>query len=152
MTHKPLLQFAQTVLATAGLLWGVASQATNVAELPLKTSLLAKPNVIFAMDDSGSMDWEVVLRSDNGFIWWNTATNSAWDSTNVRPVESTGDLTTALSYLFPMGTNADFSGGMLYAVGGTYGRAAPPIAQLAWVRSSSFNMVAISLVPEPPSG
>ena len=139
MTTKPLFQLCQTMLALAGLLFGVATQATNVADLPLKTTLLAKPNVIFAMDDSGSMDWEMVLRTDNGFVWWNTTTNSAWDSLNNRPLENSGDTATALSYLFPMGEDSDFSGGQLYGNGGTYGRAAPPIAQLAWTRSSSFN-------------
>ncbi len=139
MTHKPLLQCAQTVLALAGLFYGVVSQATNLAELPLKTSLLAKPNVIFAMDDSGSMDWEVVLRSDNGFIWWDTTTNSAWDSVNLRPVQNAPSYGQALSYLFPMGTSGDFSGGQLYGVASVFGLAAPPIAQLAWARSSAFN-------------
>ncbi len=141
MKHKPLLQFVQTVLATAGLLHGLASQATNVADLPIKTSVLAKPNVIFAMDDSGSMDWEVMLRSDNGFIWWDPNTASAWDATNRRPVENSGSIGYGLSYLFPMGTDADFSGGQLYGVASAYGLAAPPIAQLAWTRSSSFNPI-----------
>lgn len=139
MTHKPLLQFVQTVLATAGLLYGLASQATNVADLPIKTSVLAKPNVVFAMDDSGSMDWEVLLRTDNGFIWWNPTTASAWDSSNARPLETTGNVWQSLAYLFPMGEAGDFSGGQLYSVTGVYGGAAPPIAQLAWTRSSAFN-------------
>lgn len=135
---RDLLKFGQATLALAGLLFGLASHATDVAELPLKTSLLAKPNVVFAMDDSGSMDWEMVLRTDNGFVWWNTTTNSAWDSVNNRALD-TGTTANGLSYLFPMGTNADFNGGQLYANGNTYGKAVPPIAQLAWTRSSALN-------------
>ncbi len=136
--NKPLFQLGQTVLALAGLLFGLATQATNVADLPLKTSVLAKPNVIFAMDDSGSMDWEMVLRTDNGFVWWSTGSNSAWDTANNRPRES-ADSTGGLSYLFPMGETGDFSGGQLYTNGTQFGRAVPPIAQLAWTRSSAFN-------------
>jgi len=135
---RELLKLGQAALALGGLLFGLASQATDVAELPLKTSVLAKPNVVFAMDDSGSMDWEMVLRTDNGFVWWSSTINSAWDSTNNRPLESASS-SGGLSYLFPMGESSDFAGGQLYTNGGTYGRAVPPIGQLAWTRSSAFN-------------
>ena len=56
--------------ALAGLAWATAVQATSLSELPLKMSALAKPNVIFAMDDSGSQDWEAVLGTDNGVVHW----------------------------------------------------------------------------------
>ena len=135
---KTTLKLGQAVLATGGLLIGLASQATDMAELPLKTSVLAKPNVVFAMDDSGSTDWEFVLRTDDGIAWWNTSTASAWDSTNNRPLESSSN-SGRLLYLFPMGSNADYSGGALYTNGSTNGNAAPPIGQLAWTRSSAFN-------------
>jgi type IV pilus assembly protein PilY1 len=52
---KPLAQFATATLALGALLAAGASHATDIAELPLKASVLAKPNVIFGMDDSGSM-------------------------------------------------------------------------------------------------
>ena len=73
MRHKETkmnnaLKTCQATLALMGLLVGVASQATDVAELPLKTSVLAKPNVIFALDDSGSMDAEVMI--DGNFQGW----------------------------------------------------------------------------------
>ena len=135
---RELLKLGQAVLALAGLLSGVASQATDVAELPLKTAVLAKPNVVFAMDDSGSMDWEMVLRTDNGYIWWHETNKTAWDSANGQPLASS-NAEAGLSYLFPMGESGSYNGGQLYTNGGTYGRAAPPIAQLAWTRSNAFN-------------
>lgn len=137
---KTMRKLGQAVLATGGLLAGLASQATNLAELPLKTSVLAKPNVIFAMDDSGSTDWELMLRTTDGIAWWSTTNASAWDTANNRALE-TGGSNNRLLYLFPMGTNADFSGGQLYNNGSANGNAAPPIGQLAWTRSSAFNPI-----------
>jgi type IV pilus assembly protein PilY1 len=134
MNRMRRMQLAASAAALAGWMFAVAAHATNLAELPLKVSVLAKPNIIFGMDDSGSMDWETVLGTDNGAIWWSPSTASAWDSTNNRPLESSSN--SQLSYLFPMGTA---SGGALYSSGSSYGRAAPPIAQLAWTRSSAFN-------------
>ncbi len=136
---KTALQLITSFVALGGLLSGISSHATNLAELPLKTSVLAKPNVIFGMDDSGSMDWEVLLRSDDGVLQWNydaaTGFGSAWDSANNRPWESSSAFN-PLSYLFPADTSV---GNALYDSGHENGRAAPPIAQLAWTRSSSFN-------------
>ena len=44
---KTVVQPIVCAIALAALLGGAASQATPLAELPLKTSVLAKPNVIF---------------------------------------------------------------------------------------------------------
>ncbi len=131
------LQAILSTLATAGLAWVTAAEATNLSELPLKVAALAKPNVIFGMDDSGSMDWETVLGTDNGAVWWRgDGTNgSAWDSTNNKPWESSPDFS-QLSYLFPLGTA---TGAALYNSSSSFGRGIPPIAQLAWTRSSAFN-------------
>lgn len=129
-------QFMASLLSLGGLLgMAVSSHATDIAELPLKASVLAKPNVIFAMDDSGSMDWELLLPTANGYVWWNDAAASAWDGVTNRP-RASGAANRGLSYLFPMGTG---TGGQLYNVGSDFGRAVPPIAQLAWTRSSAFN-------------
>ena len=140
---KAVVQFIASAAALAALLAGAASQATPLAELPLKASVLAKPNVIFAMDDSGSMDWEIVLGTDDGLAWWN-GSSTAWDTTNNKPLESyrpggTSDDSHKMAYLFPMGERSDYSGGQLYGNTADNGRAAPPIAQLAWLRSSAFN-------------
>jgi type IV pilus assembly protein PilY1 len=123
--------------ALAGLAFLTAAHATSLSELPLKVSALAKPNIIFGMDDSGSQDWEAVLGTDNGVVHWrgDGSGGSAWDSTNNRPWENSPDFR-QLSYLFPLGTA---TGGALYTSSSEYGRAIAPIAQLAWTRSSAFN-------------
>jgi type IV pilus assembly protein PilY1 len=138
---KTVLQLLACSSAIAGLLVGAVSHATNLAELPLRTAALAKPNVIFAMDDSGSMDWEVVLRTDSGIAWWRydstTGYGSAWDRTNNRPFENGGPSGfPGLTYNFPMGNGP---GGALYSSSHESGGQIPPIAQLAWTRSSAFN-------------
>lgn len=129
---KAKLQSGIAVTALAGLLTGPAAQATDVAELPLKASVLAKPTVIFGMDDSGSMDWEVLLDTNSGLVWWNGST--AWDSSTGKPLRSSGKVPYA--YLFPVGTN---TGGQLYNFDNYYGQAAPPTNEFAWLRASHFN-------------
>ena len=140
---KAVVQLVTSTLALGTLLAGAASQATPLAELPLKASVLAKPNVIFAMDDSGSMDWEMALGTDDGLAWWN-GSNSAWDTINNKPLESyrpggSNDDSHEMAMLFPMGRDSDYSGGQLYSNTSANGRAVPPIRQLAWLRSSAFN-------------
>lgn len=136
---KSILQLAASAVALAGLLVGAASHATNLAELPLKASVLAKPNVIFGMDDSGSMDWEVVFDTSSGQLYWqfNSGVGSGWDSATNKPYVSSPTFS-PLSYLFPTDTSL---GNALYGSGSGNGRTAPPIAQLAWARTSSFNPI-----------
>ena len=122
-------RFVYSVAALGMLLAGVASATTPLAQMPLKASVLAKPNVIFGMDDSGSMDWEILLDTDSGLLWWNGST--AWDSANGRPLRSSSR--PAYAYLFPVGTGA---GGALYT--GSW-HALPPTPQFAWARSRAFN-------------
>ena len=130
---NPKHQFVIFVAALGTLLAGAAQGNTPVATLPLKASALALPNVILGMDDSGSMDWEALLDTSSGVIWWN-GTNG-WDGVTNAPVASHPTLW-PYTYLFPVGTAP---GGAIYAADGFYSQAAPPIAQLAWVRSAEFN-------------
>lgn len=122
-------RFVCSVAVVGVLLAGVATAATPLAQMPLKASVLAKPNVVFGMDDSGSMDWEILLDTNSGVLWWSGS--SAWDSANGRPLRSSGR--PAYGYLFPVGTG---SGGALY--NGTF-HALPPTPQFAWARSRAFN-------------
>ncbi len=134
---KTTTQLFVSAAAAAALAFVAAAHATNLAELPLKVSALAKPNVIFGMDDSGSMDWETVLRTHDGLVWWDgtAATGTSWDTVNNRPLEISTTFN-PMSYLFPLGTA---TGAALYGSGHPNGRGIPPIAQLAWARSSAFN-------------
>jgi len=62
VTGHWLARFAGILLA--GLLYAPASQATiELADLPLFFAAGVDPNVFFEVDDSGSMDWEVLTRA-----------------------------------------------------------------------------------------
>ena len=53
---KAQLHFAALVaLAAIGLVFQADSQATDLARQPLNATTLARPAVLFAMDDSGSI-------------------------------------------------------------------------------------------------
>ncbi|MCL4737757.1 MAG: pyrrolo-quinoline quinone [Burkholderiaceae bacterium] len=133
---KSKLQITLALVALSGLLVAPAADATDVARLPLKASVLAKPNVIFGMDDSGSMDWEVLLDTSSGLFWWDG--DDGWNSATGKPASATGSNAYRRSYLFPVGT-AD--GGALYGYSDSNGRALAPTAQFAWVRSAAFNPI-----------
>lgn len=105
-------------LVLAALLAGPAAHATNLSELPLKASVLAKPNVIFGLDDSGSMDSEVMLYNNDGAFWWDYNAASGWGTDAGHPNAALRTLTTTwfnnagaadarwrkMVYLFPNGT------------------------------------------------
>ncbi|MBZ8141187.1 pyrrolo-quinoline quinone [Rubrivivax gelatinosus] len=131
---KTVLQISASTLSLAALLSATVASATDVAQLPLKASVLAKPNVIFAMDDSGSMDWEVLLDTTSGLAWWNGST--MWDSAKGKPLKSSSY--DGYAFLFPVGTA---TGGQIYDYDSVYGHAAPPTPQFAWLRSSTFNPI-----------
>lgn len=139
------LKYALLIVgALAALLSSALVQATDISSIPLIPSSVAKPNVIFGMDDSGSMDFEVMLTTNDGAFWWNDSTvnngvtGAGWDSTGAPLYNSTGYSGgdwTKLAYLFPNGCTlatrilCDSSGH--YAIAPTY--------QFAFLRSSTFN-------------
>ncbi|NRF66146.1 pyrrolo-quinoline quinone [Aquincola sp. S2] len=137
------LKFATAVLALGGLLFQATSHATNLAEQPLKASVLAKPNVIFAMDDSGSMDAEVLLKTYQGWYWSKNSSPGPFNGTALHNTSSK-----AFAYLFPNGvspttTPTTDNGIKIYsqANGSNAGHAIPPTAQFAWARSSEYNPI-----------
>ncbi len=115
---KTLIQLGTSLVALGALLGGTASAATSIAELPLKMSVLAKPNVIFGMDDSGSMDSELMLYNNDGAFWWNMTTANGWGVDALHPNAALRTITSTwfnpaggadatwrkMVYLFPNGT------------------------------------------------
>ncbi|MBL8305740.1 MAG: pyrrolo-quinoline quinone [Rubrivivax sp.] len=135
---KPLMQLAASALALAGLLGSAATQATNLAELPLKASVLAKPNVIFAMDESGSMDAEVMIDGHfQGWVYFNYWSATQYPDGKPRTGSAAADWN--MFYLFPTGTGA---GNKVYGdPAWQYGYAIPPTPEMAWTRSPAYNTI-----------
>lgn len=127
-----------SLLALGALLGTTASQATNVAELPLKASVLAKPNVVFGMDESGSMDAEVMIDGTfQGWFYGNYQNADLYPGGQRRTGAATADW--ALFYLFPNGTGA---GNRVYGdPNAAYGYAIPPTNEVAWTRSADYNTI-----------
>jgi len=117
---------------------GSAAAATNVATLPLKASVLAKPNVVFSMDDSGSMDAEVMI--DGHFQGWFYGNyNNATLYPGGVPRTGSASYDWNMFYLFPNGTG---TGNKVYGdPNQQYGYAIPPTPELAWVRSAAYNTI-----------
>ena len=135
---KDAFKACYAVLALGCLLWGLEAQATDVAELPLKISVQVKPNVVFAMDESGSMDAEVMI--DGTFQGWYYG--AYWNATTLNKADGTrrdgaGNYEWSLFYLFPNGTGA---GNRVYGEpDNRYGYGIPPTPELAWTRSPTYN-------------
>ncbi len=140
MSHyKHLTRLLVAGAALWGLLYGVASHATDVSSRPLQPDALIKPNVIFGMDDSGSMDWEVLLNTTQGVLWWNSSNPSGWNgATPLFGVSTPTSTNVAMGYLFPVGAGAA-SGRNHYDYSSVWGQVVPPTAQYAPLRSSKFN-------------
>lgn len=121
--------------------------ATDVSRQVLQTDGVAKPNVIFAMDDSGSMDFELLLDANDGAFWWNTNTQKGWTSgvPNFNPSGTADANYEKFAYLFPNGCTTVSSGEtatgnpLRHLCDGSGHYALPPSLQMAWARSSDFN-------------
>jgi type IV pilus assembly protein PilY1 len=138
MQHA-VTKFVASLIALGGLLGGVASHATDIAELPLKASVLAKPNVVFGVDDSSSMDFEIMINANDGSFWWDYTNKSGWDSTGAPWFNAAGTSSTQwrkMPYLFP---NGSATGDRINLDSTNDHFAVMPSAQLAWLRSSSYN-------------
>ena len=144
---KTAFQLVASAVALTGLLFGAAAQATNLSELPLKASIFAKPNVIFGMDDSGSMDSELMLYNNDGAFWWDFTAGSGWGvdaahpNASLRTITGTwfnavGDASSRwrkMVYLVPNGTGA---GNRIYADDQNDHFAIMPTTQFAFLRWS----------------
>ncbi len=133
---KTAYQIAASLLSLAVLLGGAASsQATNVAEVPLRATVLAKPNLIFATDDSGSMDFEMLLDTKGGTLWWDYV--NARGKTTGKPLPGGDPGEWEYFYLFPNGVAAGSR--QYYDPYTSLGYAVPPTGEVGWVRSVIYN-------------
>jgi len=111
----------------------------NLSNRPLFSGGNVKPNIMVALDNSGSMDFETLFPTDSGLLYWNDSSRSAWQGGTYQQSGAVG-----YAYLFPNGyngCNADGSG-CSYRDRRIYSNysAVPPIPSLGFARSSEFNV------------
>ncbi|MBB3048717.1 type IV pilus assembly protein PilY1 [Litorivivens lipolytica] len=129
-----------------GLITASANSAVDIAQTPLSQATGAPPNILLAIDDSGSMDSEVLLPTNDGALWWNTDTQG-FVGLNANDEEESGVLNVNAAgsangtwkkyvYLFPNGTG---TGKRIYGDSDNDHFAVPPTAEFAFARSPDFN-------------
>ena len=108
------------LLALLPISWEAHAAVANmdISTVPLDVRSAAKPNIIFGLDDSGSMDFEVLLDTNDGAAWWLKPSSGAssftdgngklWFNANGNS-GSDGSGNTWYKYgdLFPDGTTSD---------------------------------------------
>ncbi|MFC3608769.1 pilus assembly protein [Stutzerimonas tarimensis] len=147
-----LVGFALTAFISSTVL------AVDVAQVPLFLSAQVKPNVIMAVDDSGSMDSEILLPGNDGAAWWRTDssvsrrgfvgwgtdasyTADSWVGGAQLNFNNGGQANSTwkkYTYLFPNGTTTS-SGGRVYSDSTHDHYAVPPVGTLAYFRSAEYN-------------
>ena len=155
MTRTPLLM---TTLMTVGLLSSPLLQgAIDIPQSPMFAVSAAKPAMLMAVDDSGSMDFETLFRSNDGALWWDKETRSflGWDGEDRPTADGWGvnfnkaggadskprgkyGVWLKYPYLFPNGNGWDSSQRMLNDSSGHY--AIAPTPQFGFARSPAYNL------------
>ncbi|WP_423820885.1 PilC/PilY family type IV pilus protein [Salinisphaera sp. SPP-AMP-43] len=108
----------------------------NLTDQPVVTGSSLAPNILVAVDDSGSMDFETLFPTDNGLLFWNEANQSFGTG---RGYVQNGN--TAYAYLFPNGYNGCYNGACQARDRRIYNNylALPPIPSLGFARDPEFN-------------
>lgn len=150
-----------TILTVAA---GSSSQAAplTLSDSPVFLTQGVQPNLIMAIDDSGSMDFEVLLRGNDGSAWWRSATadddctaatgrtfvgcvsdgkKNVPDAGKLNFNNDGGQSTTwfKYSYLFPNGSNSADDSYQRRLDDGSAHYAIPPLPEYAWSRSPDHN-------------
>lgn len=133
--HTNFTKFVAYLVLASQLLPVYAAPVT-IASVPVDTSNIVPPNIIFALDDSGSMDMEVMQDTEDGSFWFKRFSSSyaSFFNTSGKPNFSTDY---RYGHLFPNGTSADArtidDTTPMYAV--------PPLPEYAFTRSSDYNSI-----------
>lgn len=106
------------------------SASVTLADQPLWLGTSVKHNVILAIDDSGSMDFETLFDNNDGALYLNSNGFLADLSGNLY---SSGEKYT---YLFPNGYSSSYDGRKLYS---SSQYALPPKKPYAFARSADYN-------------
>jgi len=143
-------------------LWVASAYAVSndYSDTPLPAKKRPLPNLLMAIDDSGSMDFETSLNGNDGSAWWHTgdgrfhgragATGDpsdfvamAWGGTgtpNFNVAGNPNDTWKKFTYLFPNGYGTSTTSDLRSLADGDDSHfAIAPTAQFAWLRSPAYN-------------
>lgn len=128
---KKLNRFAHVVAGLGLVLPAAGYSNVSISDRPLFVDGNAKPNIVFAVDDSGSMDYEVVTTFTEPFF--QTVCDN--DGANCK------DISYKARYLFNSGASPDtgYDGGWLTTTG--RGGQLPFVNRFKYLRSSDYNAV-----------
>ena len=136
--NRPMMRLTWGATAMLALVcWTAAAEDLALADQPLFVTNNVLPNVVMAIDDSGSMDFEMLFSTNGGTLWWNRFS---------RRFTSNGELLSPapdeqgnywnMVYLFPNGYNANGHKDRR-AYSSRY--ALPPFDRYGFARSPAFN-------------
>ncbi|GGP25772.1 pilus assembly protein [Silvimonas amylolytica] len=166
-TRRSILNKIIFLLLTATQAIPVSYAATiSPSQTPLTSQTQSSPNLIMGIDDSGSMDFEVMLTTNDGALWWDSYNKSFTNNTstsvtvsgltnvsvpvgqpwynsvgNAAASQKTDDGVNSntwykYAYLFPDGSTTDARKN----TDATYDHfAIPPTQDYAFLRSSDWN-------------
>ena len=119
-----------------------SSHATTIATTPVDTAGIVSPNIIFGLDDSGSMDFEVIQNANDGALWYDKNAASFANASGVLNFNTSGVSGSAggttwykYAYLFPNGSNEDARN----LLDSQSHFAVPPTPDYVFARSSDYN-------------
>lgn len=128
--------------------WLNAAPGT-LADSPLFLASTVKPNILMAIDDSGSMDSENLMPTNDGALWWHTGDQSftgrdqndnavGGGVLNFNQNGNANNTWKRYFYLFPNGSGTTTSGRRVYTdTDGMY--VVPPTHEFAYARSPDYN-------------
>ncbi|WP_157015929.1 pilus assembly protein [Pseudomonas batumici] len=139
---------SRVIFFLAGVVSPAFAATTDIAQLPLGMMNVVEPNMILGIDDSGSMDTEVLLTSNDGALWYNSTSGKAgftgWNSsdvysaTNYAPNYNSAGGTSSTwlkyEYLFPNSSRK-----YVDTAAAGEGYAAPFIPSYAYLRDYEYN-------------
>jgi len=118
----------------------------TLADSPLFLTSPAPPNILLMVDDSGSMDSEVLMPTNDGALWWHTGDQSFVGRNQADALEagrinynSAGTANATWKkyvYLFPNGVA---TGSRVYGDATDDHFAVPPLPKFAFTRSPAYN-------------
>jgi len=148
-----LVAVAAALLVVAPALRPATAAPLSLSQSPLFLANPVKNHIMMIVDDSGSMDSEVLLPTNDGAAWWHTGdqrfNGRDRTDTDLGSSDATLNFNSAgganatwkkYVYLFPNGaTGGSSSGHRQYADAGNDHYGIPPFPAFAWARSYEYN-------------